>query len=254
MLACPNKFKEALKEKKQQIGLWQSLGSFYTAEICAGSGFDWLLIDAEHGPNDLLTVLHQLQAVAPYPVHPVVRPVIGSDHQIKRYLDIGAQTLLIPMVEDGRQAREIARAVQYPPKGIRGVGAAVARASRWNRVPGYLKKAGESICLLLQVESVEALKNLEDITSTPGVDGIFIGPSDLSASMGYLGDAGHPDVVSAVKKAIRVIAAKGKAPGLLSGDEKLAREYMEAGSLFTAVGTDVGILARGAEALAKKFA
>lgn len=253
MFHYPNTFKEALKQKKRQIGLWQSLGSAYTAEVCAGAGFDWLLFDAEHGPNDVLTVLGHLQAVAPYPVHPVVRPAVGSAHSIKRYLDIGAQTLLIPMVETGAQARELVRAVQYPPAGIRGVGAAVSRVSRWNRVPDYLRKADETTCLLVQVESVEALKNLEDIVSTPGIDGVFIGPSDLSATMGYLGDAGHPDVVEAVKAAIRTIAAKGKAPGVLTGDEKLAREYLDAGCLFTAVGSDVAILARGAEALAKRF-
>lgn len=253
MFHYPNTFKEALKQKKRQIGLWQSLGSSYTAEICAGAGFDWLLFDAEHGPNDVLTVLGHLQAVAPYPVHPVVRPVVGSAHVIKRYLDIGAQTLLIPMVETGAQAREMVKATQYPPAGIRGVGAAVSRVSRWNRVSDYLKKADETTCLLVQVESVEALKNLEDIASTPGIDGVFIGPSDLSATMGFLGDAGHPDVVKAVKDAIKLIAAKGKAPGVLTADERLAREYIETGCLFTAVGTDVGILARGTEALAKKF-
>jgi 4-hydroxy-2-oxoheptanedioate aldolase len=253
MFHYPNMFKEALRQKKRQIGLWQSLGSSCTAEICAGAGFDWLLFDGEHGLNDVLTVLGHLQAVAPYPVHPVVRPVVGSAHIIKRYLDIGAQTLLIPMVETSAQACEMVRAVQYPPQGVRGVGAAVSRVSRWNRVSDYLKKANETICLLVQIESVDALKNLEDIASIPGIDGVFIGPSDLSASMGHLGDAGHPDVVKAVKDAIKTIVAKGKAPGVLTADEKLAREYLDAGCLFTAVGTDVAILARGAEALAKRF-
>jgi 4-hydroxy-2-oxoheptanedioate aldolase len=145
------------------------------------------------------------------------------------------------------------KAVQYPPAGVRGVGAAVSRVSRWNRVPDYLKKADETICLLVQVESVDALQHLEEIASTPGVDGVFIGPSDLAATMGHLGDVGHPDVVKAVKDAIKTIAAKGKAPGVLAADEKPAREYLDAGCLFTAVGTDVAVLAGGAEALAKKF-
>ncbi|SBW11018.1 putative 2,4-dihydroxyhept-2-ene-1,7-dioic acid-like aldolase [uncultured delta proteobacterium] len=249
-----NSFKEALLAKKAQIGLWLSLPDPYCAEVSAGAGFDWLLLDGEHAPNDLRTVLAQLQAIEPYPVHPVVRPSIGETHYLKQYLDLGVQTLLIPMVDTAAQARELVAAVQYPPKGVRGVGSFLARTSRWGRVKGYPAKADDEVCLLLQVETVTGMKNIEAIAATPGVDGVFIGPADLAASMGYLNEGGgHPEVVAAVKKGFQAILAAGKAPGILTMDETLAREYLALGALFVAVGADVDLLARATETLAARF-
>jgi 4-hydroxy-2-oxoheptanedioate aldolase len=230
-----------------------ALASAYTAEICAGAGFDWLLIDAEHAPNDVHTVLAQLQAIAASPAAPVVRLPTGDAVLIKQYLDIGARSLLIPMVESGAQAQQLVRATRYPPQGFRGVGSALARASHWNRTPQYLATAHEQICLLLQVESLEGLANLDAITTTEGVDGVFIGPSDLAAALGYLGQPGHAAVQVQIERAIKRIVELGKAAGILIADEALAHRYLELGATFVAVGNDVTILARGAEALAQRF-
>lgn len=249
-----NAFKSSIMEGLPQIGLWQALANAYTAEICAGAGFDWLLLDGEHAPNDLPLVLSQLQAVASYPVEPVVRLPTGDPVLVKQYLDIGARTLLIPMIESGEQAAAMVRATRYPPHGIRGVGSAIGRASRWNRSPQYLQNAQDDICLLLQVESVAGLRALDEIAACEGVDGVFIGPSDLAAALGRLGAPTHPEVQEAIEDGIARIKAAKKAAGILIADEDLARRYLELGASFVAVGTDVTILARGAEALAKRFA
>ncbi|MDE1985626.1 MAG: 4-hydroxy-2-oxoheptanedioate aldolase [Alphaproteobacteria bacterium] len=248
-----NGFKQALREGKPQIGLWQALASPYTAEICAGAGFDWLLLDGEHGPNDAPMLLSQLQATAPYASHPVGRPPIGQTWIIKQYLDIGFTTLLIPLVDTAEQAAEMVKAVRYPPRGTRGIGAALVRAARWNRVPGYLDDADDQICLLLQVETAEGLHNLDAIAATDGVDGVFIGPSDLSGSMGHRGNPGHPEVRAAIDNAIGRIRRAGKAPGILAVDHTLAKHYLSLGCLFVAVGTDVGLLVRGGNELLQKF-
>ena len=249
-----NAFKEALARKEAQIGLWLSLPDPYCAEVSAGAGFDWLLLDGEHAPNDVRTILAQLQAIEPYPVHPVVRPSLGEIHYLKQYLDLGVQTLLIPMVESPAQAKELVAAVQYPPKGRRGVGSALARASRWGRIKNYPAIADSEVCLLVQVETVTGMKHIEEIAATPGVDGVFIGPADLAGSMGYLSEGGgHPEVVAAIKKCFKAILAAGKAPGVLTWDEKLNREFLELGALFVAVGADVSLLARGAESLAAQY-
>jgi 4-hydroxy-2-oxoheptanedioate aldolase len=248
-----NRFKAALAAGRTQIGLWSALANPYTAEIVAGAGFDWIALDGEHAPNDLPLLLSQLQAVAPYPVEPVLRPPVGDTAVIKQYLDIGARTLLVPMVETEAQAASLVRAVRYPPAGVRGVGSAIARASRWNRTPAYLAEADAGICLVVQLETKTALDNLEAIAAVDGVDGVFIGPADLAASLGHLGNPGHPEVVEAIESAIGRIRATGKAPGILMIDEARARRCLELGCVFVAVGTDVTVLARGAEALARKF-
>lgn len=248
-----NTFKQALARGEAQIGLWLGLADPYCAELCAGAGFDWLVIDAEHAPNDVRNVLAQLQAVAPYPVHPVVRPPVGDPVLIKQYLDIGVTTLLVPMVEDAEQAAALVRATRYPPEGIRGVGSSLARASRWNRYPHYLAEANDQVCLLVQIETVSALTRLEDIARVPGVDGVFIGPADLSASMGHLGNPGHPDVQAAVTQALKDIQACGKAAGILTADETLARQYLDLGASFVAVGVDTSLLAKATQALAARF-
>lgn len=248
-----NGFKQALQWQQPQIGLWLGLCSSYSAELLAGAGFDWLLIDAEHAPNDVPSVLSQLQAIAAYPSQAVVRPAWNDAVMIKQLLDIGAQTLLIPMIQNAEQAREAVRATRYPPQGIRGVGSALARASRWNRIPDYLQRANEEICVLVQIETREALANLPQILQVEGVDGVFIGPADLSADMGYAGNPQHPEVREAIEQAITQIRAAGKAAGILMAAPDAAQHYLALGALFVAVGVDTTLLARAAEALAARF-
>lgn len=248
-----NTFKQRLQSGPAQIGLWLGLADPYCAELAANTGFDWLLIDGEHAPNDLRGLLGQLQAVAPYASQPVIRPVIGDTALIKQLLDIGAQTLLVPMVESAEQARELVRAMHYPPQGIRGVGSALARASRWNSIPGYLDKADAQMCLLVQIENLEGLAKLDEIVAVEGVDGVFIGPADLSASMGHRGNPGHPEVQAAIEDAIVRIGKAGKAAGILSADQSLARRYLELGAKFVAVGVDTTVLMRGLQTLAAAF-
>lgn len=248
-----NPFKRALQEGRPQIGLWLGLADPYVAELLATTGFDWLLIDGEHAPNDVRQVLAQLQAVAPYPSHPIVRPVQGDVALIKQYLDIGTQTLLVPMVETAEQAARVVAATRYPPKGIRGVGSALARASRWNQVDGYLQHADEELCVLVQVESVKALEQLDAIAAVDGVDGVFFGPSDLSASMGHIGKPGEPVVQKAIADGIAAVRRAGKAAGILSADQQMARHYLDMGALFVAVGVDTTMLVRAARELARAF-
>jgi len=248
-----NTFKQALQAGKPQIGLWVGLADPYAAEALAGTGFDWLLIDGEHAPNDVRQILAQLQAVAPYPTHPVVRPVIGDVPLIKQYLDVGAQTLLVPVVETAEQAAQMVAATRYPPNGIRGVGSALARSSRWNQIDNYVHKADEQMCVLVQVETRLGLDNLAAITAVDGVDGVFFGPADLSASLGYLGQPGHPEVQKVLIDSITYVRAAGKAPGILSADPVLARRYLDAGALFVAVGVDTTLLVRSARTLADSF-
>ena len=236
-----------------QAGMWVCSGSPLVAEICAGSGLDWLLIDAEHSPNGLESLLAQLQAVHGYPAIPVVRPPSGNAVLLKQYLDLGVQNLLIPMVDTPEQAAELVRAVRYPPQGIRGVGSALARASRWNRIEGYLENAAETVTLLVQIETAAAVENVAAIAAVDGVDGLFIGPSDLAASMGHLGRQDHPDVVAAVEHCIAAVKAAGKPVGVNAFAETTARRYIDAGVDFILVGADVALLARGSEALAATY-
>jgi 4-hydroxy-2-oxoheptanedioate aldolase len=248
-----NHFKRALAEGQLQIGLWLGLTDSNCAEISAGAGFDWLVIDAEHAPNDVRTIQAQLQAIAPYPVAPVVRATIGDVAHIKQLLDLGGQTLLVPVVETAEQAALLVRATRYPPGGIRGVGSALARASRWNRIGSYLNEADEQICLLVQVETARGVENLDAIARTPGVDGVFIGPADLSAALGHRGNPEHPQVQAVIEKSIAGILAAGKAAGILATSEPLARKFIALGCTFVAVGVDTTLLARATQALAEKF-
>jgi 4-hydroxy-2-oxoheptanedioate aldolase len=251
-----NPFKQALQQQRPQIGLWMGLGSTVTTDICAGAGFDWLAIDGEHGPNDLTTLLAQLQVVAGHPTsHPVVRVAHDNPTLLKQVLDIGATTVLVPMVDTAEQAAAIVKACRYPQDdGLGGVrGMAGTRASRWGRYPHYAKEANAQVCVLVQAETREALRNLDAIAATPGVDGVFIGPADLSASMGFVGNPTHPEVQAAIVEAIRRIRTAGKAAGILMGDEALVRQYLELGALFVAVGVDSMILSRQTSALAAKY-
>lgn len=249
----PNLFKQAIARNGAQIGLWLGLADPYSAELCATAGFDWLLIDGEHGPNDLRSMLGALQCVAPYPSHPVLRIPHGDTALIKQVLEIGATTLLVPMVETADHARSIVRAMRYPPAGIRGVGSGLARSSRWTGYPNYLQEANQRLCLLVQVETVDALAQLDQIAAVDGVDGVFIGPADLSASMGHLGQPGHAEVRTAIDDAIVRILRAGKAPGILAVDEALARHYIALGARFVAVGVEAAMLAKAARALAARF-
>lgn len=248
----PNPFKRALQAGKPQIGLWSSLSSNYSVEVIAGAGFDWILLDSEHSPNDLESLLTQLQAAASYPTHAVVRVPWNDMVTIKRVLDIGAQSLLVPYVSTRAEAESAVSYTRYPPSGVRGV-AGTTRATRFGRVKDYARRAHEEICLLVQVETQAALDNLESICAVDGVDGVFIGPADLHASLGYPGEIANPKVKPLIDDAIRRIRKAGKAPGILTPSEADARHWLECGALFVAVGADVGILARGAEALAAKF-
>jgi len=247
-----NAFKHALKAGRAQIGLWSSLSSNYSVEVIAGAGFDWLLLDMEHSPNDLESLLAQLQAAAPYATHPVVRVPWNDMVSIKRVLDVGAQSLLVPYVSSAAEARSAVSFTRYPPQGARGV-AGTTRATRFGRIKDYARRAHEEICVLVQVETQSALDNIEAICAIEGVDGVFIGPADLHASLGYPGEIANPKVKPLIDEAVRRIRKAGKAPGILTPSEDDARHWLECGALFVAVGADVGILARGVEALAQKF-
>ena len=247
-----NEFKHALAAGRQQIGLWVSLASPYSTELVAASGFDWLLLDGEHSPNDPTTILPQLAAAAAYPGSCVVRPAWNDKVLVKRYLDVGAQSLLIPYVQTVEEAEAAVAAIRYPLRGVRGV-AGTTRASRFGRVTNYFGGAEQELCLLVQVETRLALDNLDRIAAVDGVDGVFIGPADLAAGLGHLGQQGHADVQAAIRDAIQRIRARKKPAGILATDEASARRYIEWGTTFTAVGVDAMILAREADKLAKAF-
>jgi 4-hydroxy-2-oxoheptanedioate aldolase len=247
-----NKFKHAIKSGQQQIGLWCSLSHHFSVEVVAGAGFDWLLLDTEHSPNDIESVFTQLQAAAPYHSHPIVRVPWNDMVTIKRYLDIGAQTLLIPFIQNEEEAKRAVAYTRYPPYGVRGV-AGTTRATRFGRVKDYARHAQDEICVLLQIENQAGLDNLEKIAAVEGVDGVFIGPADLHASLGYMGETNNPKVMPIIDDAIRRIKKAGKAAGILTGVEADARRWMAEGTLFTAVGADVGLLARASDTLAAKF-
>jgi len=247
-----NAFKQALRESRPQIGLWCSLCSNIVAEVIAGSGFDWILLDTEHAPNELPMVFSQLQALAESAVAPVVRPAWNDMVLIKRLLDIGAQNLLIPYVQTPEEAKAAVAAVRYPPEGVRGV-AVLHRANRYGRVKDYTLRIGEQLCVLVQIETQLALKNIEAIAAVDGVDGLFIGPSDLAAALGHLGNPGHPEVQATIADALARIRKAGKAPGILAPVEAEARRWLEAGCTVVAVGSDLGLLARHSSELAAKY-
>lgn len=251
----PATFREALAASDRPlIGMWVCSGSPLAAEICAGGGLDWLLIDMEHGPNQLESVCAQLQAVSAYPATPLVRVPGLLPVMIKQVLDLGAQNILIPMIDTPEQAEEAVRAVRYPPRGNRGVGSALARSARWNRVEDYLARGDEYVSLFVQIESAAGVGNAAEIAAIDGVDGVFVGPSDLAASMGLLGLQTHPDVVAAVGRAFEAVRGAGKPVGVNAFDPAVASAYLDRGASFVLVGADVALLARGSEALAERYA
>jgi len=247
-----NRFKHALLEGRHQLGLWCSLSHHYALEVVAGAAFDWLLLDMEHSPNDLESLLSQLQAVAAYPPSAVVRVPWNDTVAIKRVLDVGAQTLLIPYVQNVEEARAAVAATRYPPEGVRGV-AGSTRATRFGRVSGYARHAHEEIGLLVQLETKDALQHVEAIAALDGIDGIFIGPADLHASLGHAGEIAHPQVWPLIEDAIGRIRAAGKAAGILAFAEADARRWMEHGASFVAVTSDQFILARETAATVARY-
>jgi 4-hydroxy-2-oxoheptanedioate aldolase len=253
MPAPVNPLKRRLAEGETLFGCWLGMADPYVAEMAATCGFDWLLIDGEHAPNDLRSTVAQLAVIDPSPSLPVVRLRDDDPARIKQALDAGAQSLLIPMIESAEQARRVVAATRYPPEGIRGVGSSLARASRFSAIPDYLKTAGDQICLILQIESRAGLAALDEILTIPGVDCVFIGPSDLAADMGHLGNAGHPEVRGAVMGALARIAASGKAAGVLSTEDAFIADCVAAGARFVGVGIDVLAYVGALRARAKQF-
>jgi 4-hydroxy-2-oxoheptanedioate aldolase len=249
----PNSFKRALSAGQQLLGLWVGLGDDNVAELCSHAGFDWLLIDGEHGPNDLRSILSQMRAVQGSSTASVVRLASDDRVTIKQHLDIGAQSLLVPMIESAEQAREVVRSCRYAPSGVRGVGAALARASRYGRVGDYIHRAADEICVLLQVETTTGIEALEAILEVDGVDGVFVGPADLAADMGLPGKPGCDDVQQVVVDALKLIGKSKKASGILTSDVDLARRYQSMGVSFLAVGSDVSVLVSGLNQLLHKF-
>ena len=248
MPAPVNRFKEALKQGKMQIGCWASFADAYATEIMGTAGFDWLVIDGEHAPNDLQTISAQVQVLQHSHSEAMVRIPIGNDWLIKQVLDAGCQTVLVPLVDTAEQAASLARAMRYPPDGVRGMGGAGARATGFNSIPDYVTTANDQVCLIVQVETRKGLENLDAILATEGVDGVFIGPADLSADMGFPGNSGAPEVKAAIKDALGRISASPKAAGILAVDDKVAQEYHAWGAQFLAVGIDVMMLIRTARA------
>lgn len=239
MPAPLNRLKLRLATGETVYGCWVGMADAYAAEMAATCGFDWLLIDGEHAPNDLRSTMAQLAVIEPSPSLPVVRLRDDDPARIKQALDAGAQSLLIPMIETAEQAVRAVRATRYPPEGIRGVGSSLARASRFSAIPDYLTTANDQICLILQVESRAGLAALDGILALPDIDCVFIGPADLAADMGHLGDASHPDVRAAVLDALTRIATSGKAAGVLSTEDAFIADCVKAGARFVGVGIDV---------------
>lgn len=253
MPAPENRFKSALSRGHVTYGCWAGFADPYPTEILATAGFDWLVLDGEHAPNDLRSLMAQLQVLQAYDSAPVVRLPMGEVWAIKQALDIGAQSLLIPMVESAAQARDLVAATRYPPDGIRGSGAALGRASRFSAIPDYKATANDQICLIVQIESRAGLDAIEEICAVEGVDAAFIGPSDLAMDMGHHGDSQHPDVQAAMKDALARITATGKAPGILANDHDSAHRYRDWGATMLAVGVDVVLFAKAARALRASF-
>ena len=253
MPAPINPLKRRLAAGETLHGCWVGMADPYAAEMATTCGFDWLLIDGEHAPNDLRSTMAQLAVVEPSPSLPVVRLRDDDPARIKQALDAGAQSLLVPMIETAEQAERAVRATRYPPEGIRGVGSSLARASRFSAIPDYLKTANDQICLILQVESRAGLAALDDILAIPGIDCVFIGPADLAADMGHLGNAAHPEVRAAVLSALTRIAASGKAAGMLSTEDVFIADCVKAGARFVGVGIDVLAYVGALRALARKY-
>jgi len=254
MNVSENTFKQALADGRRQLGAFLALGDAHAAELMASAGFDWLLIDCEHGPNDLPSVLAQAQALAGYPVQAVLRPADHDAARIKQYLDLGVQSLLAPMVDTAAQAQALVAAMRYPPRGIRGVGAGMARAARWGNVASYYVHGESELCLAVQIETLAGLDNLDAIAAVDGVDGVFLGPADLAAALGHLGQPMHADVRAAIEQALPRIRATGKAAGVYCADPDIAASYAALGASFFLIAADAILLRTAAAAALGRFA
>lgn len=243
------RFLDRLAPGQPQLGLWQALANPYTAEICARSGFDWLLFDGEHAPNTVQTLLAQLQAVAPFQAEPIARVPVAEPVYLKQYLDIGFKTLLLPMIDTDEQAKDVVAATRFPPVGIRGVASATSRASGFGAEPEFLHKTAASLTLIAQIESAQALDNVEAIAAVEGIDALFIGPADLASSLGHLGNPKHSDVQAAIARALTAIKAAGKPAGIFALSPEDASAKIADGFSFVSVGTDIGLLANGGRSL-----
>jgi 4-hydroxy-2-oxoheptanedioate aldolase len=253
MPAPKNKFREKIAQSEAAYGIWNDLTDADVGEILAGAGYDWIVIDAEHAPFDLQLIIGQLRAMAAYDVAPMVRPPSDDPVFIKRLLDAGVQTFLIPMVDTTEQAEALVQLMRYPPAGKRGHGAGLGRAARWGHIADYVATADQEICLIIQVETRAAYENLDALLAVDGVDGIFLGPADLSASMGYNGRMDEPEIVTMVKRAMAQVRAAGKIAGTVSFSEAGVREYQSAGANMIGIGADALLLARAVRELIRKF-
>jgi len=252
-MSIENKFKTAIKSGQKQYGIWNGIPHSYAAEILAGSGFDWVLIDAEHAPFSFDQIIIQLQAMSKYDVSPILRMPNANPVYMKSLMDAGVQSFIIPMVESGETAELIAKAVRYAPEGIRGVGTALSRAAQWNRVNDYFKLANDEMCVIAQVESLKGVEALDDILAVEGIDVVFLGPADLAGTMGHLGNPGHPDVKAKVHECLERIVKSGKVAGVLTSSKELIADYTEKGATMIGVGLDTIILAKATKALAEFY-
>ena len=250
--AFPNKFRQDLIAGKQLIGCWSSLGSHITTEVLGLAGFDWLLLDAEHSPNDVLSLIPQLMALKDSPSAPVVRPQWNDTVQIKRLLDAGFHNFLIPFVQSADEARAAVAATRYPPQGVRGLSVS-QRNNKYGTVKDYFKIVNDNIAVMVQIETMTAVNAIDEICAVDGVDGIFIGPGDLSTTMGHIGNPLHPEVQAAMQKVYASAKAHGKPVGILAPVEADARRYLEMGATFVAVGSDLGVFRNATQALRDKF-
>jgi len=248
-----NKIKRQFKDGKSTFGIWNAIADTYAAEICGGAGFDWVVVDAEHAPYDLNSILLSIQALESHDTGIMVRPPSHDAAYIKKLLDLGVQSFLIPLVETKEQAEQLVKAIHYPPRGIRGVGAAESRAAQWSRVKDYYDVVQDELCLMVQVETVTGMNNLESICQVEGVDSVFIGPADLAATMNLLGQPDHEDVRKKVKEGLSLIKASGKIAGTLALDDEVIKEYLQAGAKFIGVAIDSEMLARASEKVAGKW-
>jgi 2-dehydro-3-deoxyglucarate aldolase len=250
--AFPNKFRQDIVARKRLIGCWCSLGDPITTEVLGLAGFDWLLLDGEHAPNDVLSLIPQLMALKDSPSAPVVRPPWNDTVVIKRLLDAGFYNFLVPFVQSAAEARSAVAATRYPPEGVRGVSVA-QRSNRYGTVQDYMKGINDNITVLVQIENRAGIGAIDEIAAVPGVDGLFIGPSDLAAGFGHLGEPNHPEVQAAMKRVFDCAAQHGKPVGILAPVEADARRYLEMGATFVAVGSDLGVFRAATQSLRDKF-
>lgn len=253
-MSIQNTFKKHIREGIRQYGIWNGIPHSYAAELCAGAGFDFVVIDAEHAPFEMGQILIQLQAMSRYPdCSPIVRIPNDNPVLMKTLMDAGVQNFIVPMIESAQQAESMVQAVRYPPRGIRGVGTALSRAAQWNRVNDYFKLADDQMCLITQIESVRGVEALDDILKVEGVDVVFLGPADLAGSMGYLGEPGHPEVIQTVNDCLKRIQASDKAGGVLTSDKGLIKKYENLGVTMMGVGLDTILLSKATSALAAAY-